>query len=312
MNCYNSSGFLVERYQRLFTHELFTNCSDVNESLITIPGAISNVTIPPPPPPPTNGTSVTVTTNITTAPNGSVTTNTSTSPNTTGGSSRLLQAVNTSNTTNSTPPVVISPPPISTNATISTSNNTVHCCDYFEKGAGYEFSVCDGIGAIIRADLIGGVNDVLYAKMQVNNDLSPIWTDLGNLLNNYCESRSNNSNNTNSSSDLAIAKAWPNLNLPWAEWQQDALVVFGDVTAWLGRFQQYLAAASSFQSSLPGGSLLSAVEQELASVDPRLNFTGITYGELVTDYNQIYSAFVSWYNAFFGPNGLVTLHTNIV
>jgi hypothetical protein len=130
-----------------------------------------------------------------------VTTNLTNNSTTTGGSSRLLQAVN-----NSTPPVVISPPPIQTN---SISNNTVHCCDYFEKGAGYEFSVCDGIGAIIRADLIGGARDVAWAKMQVNNDLSPIWTDLGNLLNNYCESRSNNSNNTNSSSDAAIAKAWP-------------------------------------------------------------------------------------------------------
>jgi hypothetical protein len=126
---------------------------------------------------------------------------------TTGGSSRLLfyLELNTSNSANSTP-IVISPAPIVTN---STSNNSIHCCDYFEKGAGYEFSVCDGIGAIIRADLIGGARDVAWAKMQVNNDLSPIWTDLGNLLNNYCESRSNNSNNTNSSSDLAISKAWP-------------------------------------------------------------------------------------------------------
>jgi hypothetical protein len=64
MNCYNNSGFLVERYQRLFTHELFTECSDVNESLISIPGAPANNTIPPPPPPTTN-----VTTNTTVSVN---------------------------------------------------------------------------------------------------------------------------------------------------------------------------------------------------------------------------------------------------
>jgi len=33
--------------------------------------------------------------------------------------------------------------------------------------------------------------------------------------------------------------------------------------------------------------------------------TGVTYSELVNDYNQLYTQFLTWYNLFFGPNGLV-------
>ena len=40
----------------------------------------------------------------------------------------------------------------------------IQCCDYFTKGSGYEFSVCDGIGAIIRKDMIGGDRDAFWAN----------------------------------------------------------------------------------------------------------------------------------------------------
>jgi hypothetical protein len=55
---------------------------------------------------------------------------------------------------------------------------------------------------------------------------------------------------------------------------------------------------------------LGAVEQELANIDPKINLTGVTYGELVSDYNGIYAQFISWYGAFFGPNGLINLSVN--
>lgn len=51
----------------------------------------------------------------------------------------------------------------------STSNvstgEMVICCDYYEKGAGYEFTVCSGdIGAIIIPDRISGTRDLFWAK----------------------------------------------------------------------------------------------------------------------------------------------------
>jgi hypothetical protein len=77
--------------------------------------------------------------------------------------------------------------------------------------------------------------------------LSPIWTDLGNLFNNYCDARAQmiaaNSTNSSNSSSNATAAALAQLDIPWAEWKQDALASWDDLVAWLGRYQQYLAAA---------------------------------------------------------------------
>jgi hypothetical protein len=142
--------------------------------------------------------------------------------------------------------------------------------------------------------MIGGARDVAWALMP-SEDLgfSAVWTDLNNLVNNYCDSRSTPSNSTNGTSVITIQTAWSQLNLPWAQWAQDALADFSDVTTWLARYTQYLDSA---QSSLPTGSLLGAAEQEIAALVPSLNFTGVTYGELVTDYHTVYSQFVSWYN----------------
>jgi len=41
-----------------------------------------------------------------------------------------------------------------------------------------------------------------------------------------------------------------------------------------------------------------------------LNFTNVTWGELVTDYHVIFAQFVTWYHNIFGPGGLV--QTNFV
>jgi hypothetical protein len=60
-----------------------------------------------------------------------------------------------------------------------------------------------------------------------------------------------------------------------------------------------------YQQGFPGGTIITAIEQDLANVDPRLNFTGITLAELATDYNTLFTQFLSWYNTYFGPNGLI-------
>ena len=66
----------------------------------------------------------------------------------------------------------------------------VRCCDYYQNGSGYEFSVCYGIGAIIREDLINAERDLFYAQQPYNmNELNFLWQDFSYLVDNFCEAR---------------------------------------------------------------------------------------------------------------------------
>jgi hypothetical protein len=58
--------------------------------------------------------------------------------------------------------------------------------------------------------------------------------------------------------------------------------------------------------------LLGVIETSLANIDPNLNFTTVTYGELVADWNTVYGDFITWYGTFFGPNGLIHLSVNTI
>jgi hypothetical protein len=69
----------------------------------------------------------------------------------------------------------------------STSGNMIQCCDNYEAGSGYEFSTCEGVGALIRPELIGGARDIYWATQPPVDLLAPVWADLGHLLNNYCD-----------------------------------------------------------------------------------------------------------------------------
>jgi hypothetical protein len=70
------------------------------------------------------------------------------------------------------PPVVI--PDNST--TPATGSGMINCCDYFQKGAGYEFSVCDGLGAIVRQEMVGGDRDTFYAAQPMDSmEFSWVW-----------------------------------------------------------------------------------------------------------------------------------------
>jgi hypothetical protein len=102
-----------------------------------------------------------------------------------------------------------------------------------------------------------------------------------------------------------ISSIWSSIDLPWGQWKNETLDTIGDIANWLGRYQQYLSVATQYTNQAGIDSVLNVVEQGLANVDSQLNFTNVTYGELVTDYNTIYTSFVGWYNQFFGPNGIV-------
>lgn len=126
----------------------------------------------------------------------------------------------------------------------------INCCDFYEKGAGYEFSVCDGIGATIRTELIGGAQDMAYAKMAEDTyDLAPAWNELTTLVDNYCEQKSAymsqiSGNSTNATATIQPASyIIPQLNLPLSAWKQDALTSIGGLGVWLSRYQQYVQQA---------------------------------------------------------------------
>jgi len=70
--------------------------------------------------------------------------------------------------------------------------------------------------------------------------------------------------------------------------------------------------AQQYAAKLPVATVVSTLEQELANVDPKLNFTGVTYGELVTDYSTVYSQFIAWYGQFFGANGSINVNTTTI
>jgi hypothetical protein len=118
----------------------------------------------------------------------------------------------------------------------------VNCCDYYEAGAGYEFSVCgNGIGAVIIPSLIGGARDVYWASQPEQTFLSPIFTDLGNLIDNYCDSRMNQTNSTsnstsNSTTSVPSQNFFSSINIPWTTWGQDVLNSFSDLSLWLSRY----------------------------------------------------------------------------
>jgi hypothetical protein len=212
------------------------------------------------------------------------------------------------------------------NGTNSSSNGTVSvagqikCCDYYEQGAGYEFSICDGIGAIIRPDLIGGARDMFYAAQSPVDLLAPVWTDLNNLIINYCDARLAANSSSNSSSNMSgnatavdNSQLMNSLDLPWAQWGQDLLQGVEGLGVWLARYVSYLGAAQNYLSAnFPASEVLQTVEQGLASIDPNLNLTNVTYGELVTDYHNLYGQFVQWYGSFFGANGVIQLSERIV
>jgi hypothetical protein len=82
-----------------------------------------------------------------------------------------------------------------------------------------------------------------------------------------------------------------------------------EVFVWLGRYQQYLGQAQAYLSQqYPGSDILAAVEQQIANIDPNINLTNVTYGELVSDYNAIYSGLIQWYGTFFGTDGIITVN----
>ena len=210
LNCQTNSGNPIA-YQRIFTRPLGKECSSQSSSIIPVPTP-SNSTVSPV----DNSTSDSNSTMGVNSTDSSNTTtpvdNTTTSvDNSTvvdnsplGGGGRRLQSddgtdvsvMNSTSVDNSTTvanetedgnSTIVTPP----TASPPMDGGMVQCCDFFEKGAGYEFTVCDGQGAFIRTDLVGSAKDQEWANMpQDVIDLTPAWTELTVLVDNYCTQKS--------------------------------------------------------------------------------------------------------------------------
>lgn len=139
-----------------------------------------------------------------------------------------------------------------------------------------------GIGAIIIPERIGGSRDVFWASQQPATFLGPIWTDLGNLVDNYCDARANQTaNSTGNATSFDAGAAWKSLDIPWTQWRDDSLNTFADVALWLSRYTQYVGQAQAYLSQNPDATLPASA----ADYNPTtLDLSNVSYGQLVTQY----------------------------
>ena len=56
--------------------------------------------------------------------------------------------------------------PISAGTSNLTADSALQCCDFYSRGQGYQFTVCDqGVGAYILSDRRGGLLDLQYLNL---------------------------------------------------------------------------------------------------------------------------------------------------
>lgn len=157
MNCVDKNGVLVDRYQRLYVKPLVSETGQVDSSTLmqgsgTLPpvdNSTANATV--------NSNSTTTSGNFT-LPNYDGT-------NTTVQTNSTITNMGGDNSTAETPadetPAEEATPTEET-PEASGSASMVSCKDYYQKGSGYEFSVCDTFGAIMRPEMFGGQKDLFY------------------------------------------------------------------------------------------------------------------------------------------------------
>lgn len=194
---------------------------------------------------------------------------------------------------------------------ITTSGGAmVRCCDYFYRGSGYEFSVCDGIGAIVRQELVGGEKDLMYTNMALGQSGPAwLWADLSGVANKYCQVK----NQPMETSLIRLEDLWQRLDIPWAEWKNIPLKTIDDLRIWLTNHQTFLTQLQGLVGDFQNSELEGKIVEAINRVDPRLINSNVTFPELMSDFQAIFMHFGDWFKQFFGPGGLVDakLHPGI-
>jgi hypothetical protein len=144
------------------------------------------------------------------------------------------------------------------------ANQTIDLCNYFEVGAGYQFSQADnGIGLVLLEDLVGSARD-LYWKNMVSApvNLGWNWGELVQLIQALEGSQCAGVNATlpslpnlsGSLSDVLSA-----LNLPWSQWTATALQNLNVASwtkaewkFWIQTYVSYWNAIQAYGSSISG------------------------------------------------------------
>ena len=76
-----------------------------------------------------------------------------------------------------------------------------------------------------------------------DNLFAPAWSDLTNLLNNYCAVYNSSNSSGNMTNNVTSGHMVAALNIPWALWGQQLLNSVQDLGVWLGRYVMYLGQA---------------------------------------------------------------------
>jgi len=169
--------------------------------------------------------------------------------------------------------------PITPAPTPSPSGNMINCCDFYQKGSGYEFSVCDGVGALIRPELVGAERDTFYLNQQVtpaDMSLGLLWQDFTGVINNYCDARTSNVSGNNST--LTFAYIWQNLGIDWNQWAAIPMNSIEDIRLWFGNYQQWLQQAIDWlKNNFPNTPIEAQLRDQLYQIDPKWQTSNITF-----------------------------------
>lgn len=281
MDCFDDNANIIERYQRLYTRQLTQECSSVDRSTLVLPSQGSGST---PQTPSTNETSTNQTATNETAP----------------AQGSDIPVINTQEQVNATDDEepVIAPGP--------SAGNMISCCDYFQNGTGYEFSICEGLGALIRPELTGGDRDNYYGNQTYTSPSANfVWTDFGYLIDNFCTARQQSiaaGNPTN----FSIAAIWGEIRDQLEEQVGVPLDNIDDIRNWLFSYIKYLDVVKEKLADLPNTVVGEAIIKELNATQPEF-LQNVTMAQLSTVYSTFYQNFIVWFNNIYGPSGFLSV-----
>jgi hypothetical protein len=133
--------------------------------------------------------------------------------------------------------------------------------------------------------------------------LAYVWQDLVGVLDNYCDQTTNNSDQQQT---VTIASIWQQLDIPFDEWKKVPMETFEDIRIWIGNYQLYVDALKKYVTEeFPNTPLHQDIWNVINQTDSRLIATNITYPELLNDFGGLWNNFITWYNDFFGPTGVL-------
>jgi hypothetical protein len=224
----------------------------------------------------------------------------------------------------------------------------VKACSYFELGHGYQFSIYgQEIGMRVNSSMIGGELDTLYSAMQHSTVFDWDWTELQTLIGSYstsyCTPVPGSGSEppaeeppvvvppveeppvevppvqTNTTDELL--GIWSQLDLSWAVWNESAIAVGMDFDSWTkDQWKEWLQYYVDYYMALRAYRMSHAADNSTVAYAP-LTFQDVWYSTYnlpvihigailgnIRDAGTVVQDLETWFVAFFGPEGYVTLN----